>query len=265
MHKDVKRYCLTCHLCQTKKHLGKLNKAPLKPIVVNTPWSLIGIDVTGPLKQSSNGNKYVIVAVDYFTKFCVAKAVHDFTAETTAKFVFEEVVCKLGAPKGIMSDQGVNFKAKLFKRLCDLCQVKTANSTVYYAPANGLVERMNKTLKQIMTMYVNDDHTNWDDFLQSSISAYNTSTHSSTKFSPYEALFAREPITLVDVMLEVSMEKNFKEIEIGDYVGKLKDNIKTIKKKMVQNVEKARATQKEQYDKFVKNSATFVVGDLVVL
>lgn len=80
-------------------------------IVVNTPWSLIGIDVSGPLKMTANGSKYVVVVVDYFTKFCVAKAVQDFTAETTARFVFEEVVCKLGAPKSMISDQEVNFKA----------------------------------------------------------------------------------------------------------------------------------------------------------
>ena len=131
MHKEVKEYCSSCHLCQTKKHLSKQNRAPLKPIVVNTPWSLIGIDVSGPLKKTENGNKYVVVVVDYFTKFCVAKAVQDFTAETTARFVFEEVVCKLGAPKSMISDQGVNFKAKLFKRLCELCNIKTAHSSVY--------------------------------------------------------------------------------------------------------------------------------------
>lgn len=125
MQKDIKHYCATCHLCQTKKHLSKPNKAPLKPIIVNTPWSLIGIDVTDPLKKTSRGNLYVIVAVDYFTKFCVAKAIPDFTAETTAKFVFEEIICKLGAPKGVMSDQGVNFKAKMFKKLCELCKISS--------------------------------------------------------------------------------------------------------------------------------------------
>ena len=86
--------------------------------------------------------------------FCVAKAIKDFTAETTAKFVFEEVVCKLGTPKSMISDQGVNFKAKLFKKLCELCKIKTAHSSVYHPAGNGAVERMNKTLKQILTMYV---------------------------------------------------------------------------------------------------------------
>ncbi len=120
MHRDVKEYCTSCHLCQTKKYLTKTNKAPLKNIVVNTPWSLVGLDIVGPFKESLNGNRYIILAVDYFTKFAVAKAVPDFTAQTTAKFVFEEIVCKLGAPRSIISDHGVNFKADMFRRLCQL-------------------------------------------------------------------------------------------------------------------------------------------------
>ena len=61
----------------------------------------------GPLKETVNGNSYIIVAIDYFSKFCVAKAVSDFTALTTARFVYD-VICKFGMPKSIISDHGVN-------------------------------------------------------------------------------------------------------------------------------------------------------------
>jgi hypothetical protein len=65
--KDVKSFCASCHLCQTKKYLSKPSVAPLKPIVVNTVWILIGLDIAGPLKLTINGNKYIVFAVDYFT------------------------------------------------------------------------------------------------------------------------------------------------------------------------------------------------------
>jgi hypothetical protein len=90
MRKDVKDYCDSCHLCQTKKYVNRSLHAPLQPIRVKSPWSIIGIDVTGPLYAKTNGNPNVIVAVDYFTKYCIAKAVPNFTAETTAKFLFEK-------------------------------------------------------------------------------------------------------------------------------------------------------------------------------
>jgi hypothetical protein len=86
MHKQIKDYCSSCHLRQTKKYVSKSNKAALKPILVDKPWVMIGLDVTGPLKLTASGNLYIIIAVDYFSKFCIARAIPDFTALTTAKF-----------------------------------------------------------------------------------------------------------------------------------------------------------------------------------
>ncbi len=75
MHSDFKKYCSTCHLCQTKKHLNQSLRAPLKPKKIHQTWQLIGIDVAGPLPIKASKNRYILIAVDYFSKFCVAKAV----------------------------------------------------------------------------------------------------------------------------------------------------------------------------------------------
>ena len=262
MHKEVKEYCATCHLCQTKKYISRPARAPLKPIHVSEPWSIIGLDVAGPLKSTISGNKFIIVAIDYFTKFCVAKAVPDSTAETTARFVFEEIVCKFGAPKAIISDCGPNFKAELFKKLCVLCDIKTANSSFYHHEANGLAERMIKSMKQIVTMYISDNHSNWDVLLQPAISAYNTAFHASIKCSPYEALFARKATSLADVLLRTPVSL---EGKTENYVSMLRENAYNIKSRIKQNLDEAHKRQKIQYDKLVRDSQQFKVGDLVLL
>ena len=261
---DVLEYCESCHLCQTKKHLGKLPKAPLKQIKVDTPWSVLGLDVAGPLKRTANGNLYMIVVVDYFTKFCVAKAVPDNTAKTAAKFLFDEVVCKFGLPKTIISDNGVNFKADLFKRVCKLCGITNAYASVYHPMANGQVERTIKSTKQILTMYVNTSHSDWDDYLQASICAYNSSTHASIKFSPYEVLFGRKPLAVSEVILG-QPEEISKKKEVNTYVRDLKSNIKRIHDAVNVNLDKARARQKIQHDKFVNNANKYKVGDKVLV
>ena len=166
MHSEIKKYCSTCHLCQTKKFLNKPSAAPIKPIVVNTVWALLGFDIAGLLKVTANGNKYIMFAVDYFTKFRIAKASPDFTALATAKFVYEEIVCKMGTPKSIISDKGVNFQSNLFQQLCKLYKVKKVNATFYHPQSVGQVERMMKIIKQILTMYVDASHSNWDEYLQ---------------------------------------------------------------------------------------------------
>ena len=262
MHKDIKKYCETCHLCQTKKYLNKPSVAPLKPLVVNSVWSLIGLDIAGPLNVTSSGNKYIVIAVDYFTKFCVAKAIPDFTALSTAKFLFEEVICKLGMPKTIISDKGVNFQSKLFEQLCKLLKIKKANSTFYNPEGVGMVERMVKTIKQIITMYVDASHTNWAEFLQSSIAVYNMSKQSSLKLTPCEALFAREAIKLSDVMLNspVVLEES---CNVDEYVKNLKSNASKIHNKIKENLSIAHSVQKRYYDQAVQNSRKYKIGDLV--
>jgi hypothetical protein len=263
MRKAIKEYCETCHLCQTKKYISRPLKAPLKPIEVKEPWALIGIDVTGPLRVTPNGHQYIIVAVDYFSKFCIAKAIPSFSAEITARFLFEDVVCKFGLPKSIISDNGVNFNSRLFTQLCALCGIEKANSSFYHPPGNGLVERMNKTMKQILTMYVNDSHSNWDAFLQASISAYNSCIHSSTGFSPYEVLFARKPRRVVDVILDSRVELNGAGID--QYVRNLHVHAGKVVNRVNEQLDKARAKQKNYYDKFINSSKVFKEGDFVLI
>ena len=263
MHLDVKAYCSSCHLCQTKKYINQSFRAPMKPIIVNQPWELIGIDGTGPLPITPDNNRYILVVVDHFSKFCIAKAVPDLTAISTAKFVFDDVICKFGMPRSLISDHGKNFKSVLFAQLCNLCQIKTCNSTFYHPEGNGLVERMNKTLKQILTMYVNASHSNWDVHLQAAVSAYNTSLHKSIGCSPYEVVFGRKAINLADVIL--SRPVNVVEKPVVQYLVDLKQRVKVIHENVDFKKCAAQACQKEYYDRFIKASVCFKPGDLVRL
>ena len=262
MHQDVKSYCDTCHLCQTKKHLNQAYRAPLKPIVVDQSWELLGFDGTGPLPETTQGNRYILVVIDYFSKFCVAKAVSDMTALTTAKFLFDEVICRFGMPKSLISDHGKNFKSVLFAELCRLCQIETRNSTFYHPEGNGLVERMNKTIKQILTMYVNTSHSNWDVHLQAAISAYNTSIQDSIG-SPYEVVFGRKATHLVDVVLPTPVKVEKKPL--AQYIQDLKQNVTEINQRVATNVRLSQERQKQYYDRFVRSSVSFEIGDLVRL
>ena len=263
MHRDVKNYCATCHLCQTKKHLNSSYRAPLKPISINQPWMLIGIDVAGPLVKTPNGNSYIILAVDYFSKFCIAKATQDSTALSTAQFLFDDLICKFGMFQSIISDHGKNFKSILFAQLCQLCGIKPINSTFYHPEGNGLSERTIKTTKQILTMYVDVSHQNWDIHLQAAISAYNTSPHASIGCSPYEVVFARKPVVLADVVL--SNRVNVDPQPLASYIKSLKEASAKIQDAANNQIVKSQARQKAYFDRFVQNSAKFCVGDLVLL
>ena len=261
MHSDVKQYCSSCHLCQTKKHLNQSVRAPLKPIKINQTWQLIGIDGAGPLPITASENRYILIAVDYFSKFCVAKAVPDLTAITAAQFLFDEVICRFGMPNSVVSDHGKNFESILFAQLCKLCQIKTSKSTFYHPEGNGLVERMIKSIKQILTMYVDSKHSNWDIHLQSAVSAYNTAIQNSIGCSPYEVLFGRCPSVLADVILSRPVEID--EKPLAQYLVDVKRNLAGTQKSVQAKLHAAQLRQKEYYDRFARSSLSFKPGDLV--
>ena len=165
--------------------------------------------------------------------------------------------------QSIISDHGKNFKSVLFAQLCQLCGIKPINSTFYHPEGNGLIERTIKSMKQILTMYVDVSHQNWDVHLQAAISAYNTSSHASIGCSPYEVIFARKPVNLADVVL--SSRVNVDSQPLASYIKNLTEASVRIQNAAHSRIEKSQARQKAYYDRFVQNSMKFRVGDLVLM
>ena len=163
----------------------------------------------------------------------------------------------------IISDHGRNFKSILFSELCRLCGIKPINSTFYHPEGNGLSERTIKSTKQILTMYVDVSHRNWDVHLQAAISAYNTSPHASIGCTPYEVVFARKPVVVADIIL--SNRVNVESKPISDYVKSLGEASFHIQDQVRSQIAKSQSRQKDYFDRFVKNSAKFCVGDSVLL
>ena len=183
----IYEYCKTCDKCQKfKQETVKANKYPLVSIKVNKIWDLICVDVAGPLKVTPKNNKYILVAIDHFSKFVVVKAAPSYTAEITINFLKEDVISKFGTPAGWLTDQGRNFEAGIFKEFCKQYNIKKLRTTGYHPQCNGLVERTIKTIKQMLCSYVNESHDNWDQILYEIAFSYNNNTHSTTGFAPNE-------------------------------------------------------------------------------
>ena len=263
MDTDIKELNESCDVCQRTKVANRITKAPLKPIVVTRPWELIGIDVIGKLPKSSSGNYYIIIAIDYFTKWAEARAIKANDAASAAKFVFESIVCRFGTPEAIVTDQGSNFEAKLFQNLCELMGVKKLRSTSYHHETVGLVERLVRTLKEILRCYINETHTNYDELLSQVIYCYNTTVQASTGFTPYEAVFARKPVNLQEIILNIKQNQSF--VNKDDYVRKLIRNSERIQSIVNRELEKSREQQKRNHDKQVVSFKLYDPGDLVLL
>ena len=109
--RDVKMYCSRCNACASRKGPGRKQRAPLRLYNVGAPMERIAIDVLGPLPVTESGSKYLLVAIDYFTKWPEAFAIPNQEATTVAKVLVEEFFCRFGVPLEIHSDQRRNFES----------------------------------------------------------------------------------------------------------------------------------------------------------
>ena len=151
------------------------------------------MDLIGLLPPSTTGVKYIIVAIDHLTKWVEARAVKDLGARTVAKFVQEQIIHRHCCPQFLLTDIATNFTGRVLPKLNYLMGIRGVLTTPYHPESNGTVERVNATLERILGKLVVDKPSDWNNHLQSAVFAYNISYHSSTKHTPFQLLYGRQP------------------------------------------------------------------------
>uniref|UniRef100_A0A8C6PUR3 Integrase catalytic domain-containing protein n=1 Tax=Nothobranchius furzeri TaxID=105023 RepID=A0A8C6PUR3_NOTFU len=239
---DVRMWVKECVDCGSRKTQGVQPLAPLQPSVISRPFECIAVDILGPLPEMGCRNKYIMVVGDYFSKWTKAFPLPNQEARSIAKVLAEEWACRFGVPRSLHSDQGRNFESTLFQDLCRLLQIHKSRTSPYHPQSDGLVERFNRTLLAMLSLFVEDDQLNWDSLL----SAKTTSVHASTAVTPYKVLFSREIVLPLDIMLGVGKQESFSLA--NEYVAKLQDTLSTVVEAVKQHQARASARQKESYD-----------------
>ena len=162
MRAAVRRYCRSCLVCASRKGQSRSFKAPLQPLPVGGPFDRVGVDVL-QLPLTLDGNQYALVFIDYLTKWVEVVAIPDQTAETIARMFVELIVCRHGAPRELLSDRGANFLSDLVAEVCKLFNVQKVNTSGYHPQTNGLCERFNSTLIQMLAKTVERFGHDWID------------------------------------------------------------------------------------------------------
>lgn len=207
---DLRRWIITCKPCQMNKisRLKILKKVGEMPMTW-LPWNRIHVDAVGPLICSLKGNKYLLTVVDTATKYAMAIPVLNITTEETIKALEEEVFYRHGYPFILYSDRGSNFVSEEFRMECIRLGIDSQNTVAYNPQANGIVERFNGTLMDLIKPYMDSEMTNWDQVVQKMVFAYNISPHGDLKISPFELLYGRPAMIPLDTVLKGEDMVNF--------------------------------------------------------
>ncbi|XP_040182571.1 uncharacterized protein LOC120915831 [Rana temporaria] len=248
--KDLQTYCRTCDTCQRIGKRGDHPKAKLRPLpIIEEPFYRVAVDLIGPLnKPSASGRRYILTVVDYATRYPEAVALSNIEAETVAEALVR-IFSRVGFPREILSDQGTQFTATVTQQLWQSCGVKPLFSSPYHPQTNGLCERFNGTLKQMLTAFT-ESCGQWEKFLPHLLFAYREVPQASTGFSPFELLYGRKVRGPLDLIRE-HWEGNTGEkgIPVLPYVLEFRDHLRALTESVRESLQAAQKRQKQWYDR----------------
>lgn len=167
----------------------------------------VAIDVLSGLGRTKKGNKHILVACDYLTKWTEAWPIPDETAATCARALVQNWFCRYGVPLQLHSDAAAAFTGTLFTELSKLCDMEKTKTSGYHPRGDGLVERANRTIIHMLSIAANDHQDEWDEYVPHILAAYRSSKHASLKVTPNYLMFGRELRTPVTLLLPPPTER----------------------------------------------------------
>lgn len=189
---DVAKYVNKCAVCLQYKPEQKAPAGLMgKPKEVQHPWQLISTDIMGPFPRSTQGNKYLLVVADWFTKYTLLFPLRTATASKIIKHIEEDVFLVYGAPQTIVCDNGTQYAGKALKQLAKEYECRLFFNARYHPQVNP-TERINRVLKTMISSYVADQHNTWDKNIAKLGFALRTAKHEVTGHTPAFLNFGRE-------------------------------------------------------------------------
>nr|GFB95109.1 reverse transcriptase domain-containing protein [Tanacetum cinerariifolium] len=189
IYKDAFELVKRCDSCQRQGKISQKDEMPHNSIQVCEIFDIWGIDFMGPF-PSSKGNKYILVAVDYLSKWVEAKALPTNDARVVVKFL-KSLFSRFRTPKEIISDRGTHFCNDQFARVMSKYGVTHRLSTAYHPQTSGQVEVTNRGLKRILERTVGEKHALWSDKLEDALWAFRTAFKTPLGCTPYRLVYGK--------------------------------------------------------------------------
>ncbi|KAF0096477.1 MAG: hypothetical protein FD144_5878, partial [Rhodospirillaceae bacterium] len=205
MRGDIKLYIAACPTCDKFRNAPRNARSPLHPIRVAARGEIVAMDVMGgkeSLLETARHNRYILTVVDLFTKYLVAIPLPNQLATTVGEAFLHHWVLIFGAPMRLLTDRGLNFESAVIANLCTMWRIDKVRTTAYHPAGNGACERVNQTIKHGLAKTLNERQLEkWDSALPSVVFAYNTSTHTTTGFTPQLLMMGSEARVPSEVLI----------------------------------------------------------------
>jgi transposase InsO family protein len=261
LYTEVRDYVRACKVCQVNK-LKSPPPVPLQKFQEFTkPMQRIALDIVGPLPITESDNRFILTMQDTFTRYPVAVAIPNATAETIARQFVQCIVCSFGVPESVLCDNGKNFTSKLMERVCELLKVNQVFTSFYHPQGNSHLERSHKSFSDVIKSYVQANHRDWDEWLCFALLAYRNTKHASTQYSPNFLMFGREISMPWDDILQ---PRRPCYTEDGDYVADLQQRLALAHEHAIEFNRKSAKVSRDRFNSKA-SSPDISEGDIVLM
>ena len=256
MYKDIREFCDGCILCQRRQRPSPAKRAPMVTETTSRPFERIAVDVT-EMPVSVKGNNCALIIMDYFSKYVRIYPMANQKTETILECLLDWVY-DFGVPDRLHSDQGSQFESRVFRAMCERLGIHKTRTTPYHPESDGMVERFNRTLKDMVSKYIDAEGLHWDDSIKTYSMAYNSSVHSATGYTPFYLVHGYEPRMPLDAAYGPPTES----VPVRSY---LEDRLRAMRaaySRVRSNSARASREAAERYDQKQCNER-YQVGDKV--
>ncbi|CAJ2663632.1 unnamed protein product [Trifolium pratense] len=266
MLKDCIDFAKGCQDCQKHAGIQHVPASELHSIIKPWPFRGWALDLIGEIKPASSKNqKYIIVGVDYFTKWIEAIPLSNVDQEEVISFIQNHIIYRFGIPETITTDQGSVFTGRKMQEFARQTGFKLLTSTPYYAQANGQVEAANKIIIGLIRKHIAQKPRNWNKTLNQVLWACRNSPKESTNSTPFRLTYGHDAVLPVEIYLQSIRIQRQMEIATDHYWSMMFDELVDLDEERLRALDTL-SRQKERvakaYNKKVK-SKTFDVGNLV--
>ena len=192
MTNTIEEYSQSCRHCLLRKAANRIAHVPTQRYpACSRPFERAHIDLI-KLTKTTSGHEYVLVVKCALTQWVELIPLYDKSKGSIAAALFEEIYCRHGSVVTFVSDKGTEFVNETLTSMNKLLAQSLKSTTPYNPQANGKVENMNRTIKDMLTAYAHRHQKDWDNYLQVVAHGYRTTVNTATGYSPFRAMHGRE-------------------------------------------------------------------------